>query len=162
MNSIELRKFKEEDLSAAAELWNSVIEAGDCFPGDKILSHDEITAMFAEQTEVVCAFIASELVGLYILHPNGIGRLAHIANASYAVKDLHRGKGIGKTLVADSIAKAKEKGFRGLQFNAVTAHNYGAIALYLKLGFKIIGTIAGGYRLARDKYQDTIIFLKTW
>ena len=27
-----------------------------------------------------------EIVGLYILHPNNIGRCGHICNASYAVK----------------------------------------------------------------------------
>ena len=36
------------------------------------------------------------VLGLYILHPNNVGRCGHIANASYAVSSAARGKGIGR------------------------------------------------------------------
>ena len=40
-----------------------------------------------------------EIVGLYILHPNNIGRCGHICNANYTVKDTVRGQGVGKAIV---------------------------------------------------------------
>ena len=61
----------------------------------------------------------AEVVGLYILHPNNIGRCGHICNASYAVDSKSRGKHIGEMLVTDCLKKAKDLGFRVLQFNAV-------------------------------------------
>ena len=67
---------------------------------------------------------------------------------------------MGKVLVSDSLAKAKQCGYRGLQYNAVVKSNYGAIALYLKLGFNIIGTIPGGYRKADGTFEDLLIFHK--
>lgn len=57
-----------------------------------------------------------EVVGLYILHPNNIGRCGHIANASYAVKTGLRGLGIGEALVRDCMRQGAGRGFRVLQF----------------------------------------------
>ncbi len=159
--NIELRPIEKADLPQAAAVWNEVVAAGDSFPGDQILSEDEAWEMFDAQTQTVCAVKDGEVVGVYILHPNNIGRCAHIANASYAVKAGLRGQGIGRLLVEDCLARAKENGFRGLQFNAVVASNTAAIALYLKLGFKVLGTVTGGYRDKDGHYRDTLIFLKT-
>lgn len=159
--NIELRPIEKADLPQAAAVWNEVVTAGDSFPGDQILSEAEAWEMFDAQTQTVCAVKGGEVVGVYILHPNNIGRCAHIANASYAVKAGLRGQGIGRLLVEDCLARAKENGFRGLQFNAVVASNTAAIALYLKLGFKVLGTVTGGYRDKDGHYRDTLIFLKT-
>ena len=159
---LTFKTIEQSDLHAAAAVWNEVVEEGKSFPGDKPLNDAEAWEMFCGQTQSVCAYQNGELVGVYILHPNNIGRCGHIANASYAVKREYRGQGIGRKLVEHCIARAKECGFRALQFNAVVASNTAAIALYLKLGFTVIGTIHHGYRLKDGAYCDTLIFLKTW
>ena len=74
-----------------------------------------------------------KIAGLYILHPNSVGRCGHIANASYAVSEKMRGYHLGELLVKHSLAQGKQLGFRILQFNAVVKSNTGAIALYRKL-----------------------------
>lgn len=157
-----LKLFEVSYLDEATELWNEIIEEANSFPGDTLLTKEQAYNMFSEQTQTVCAVSDGKVMGVYILHPNGIGRLAHIANASFAVKKECRGMGLGRALVLDSIEKAKMNGFLGLQFNAVVASNTGAITLYLKLGFSIIGTIKNGYRLKDGSHRDMLIFLKTW
>ena len=94
------------------------------------------------------------MLGLYILHPNNVGRCGHIANASYAVSSEARGKGIGRALVEDSLAQGRAAGFRVLQFNAVVATNVGARHLYEKLGFTQLGTIPDGFRMPDGTYAD--------
>jgi ribosomal protein S18 acetylase RimI-like enzyme len=160
--SLVLRLVKRAELHEAAAIWNDVVAAGDSFPGDEILSDEEVWAMLMAQTASVCAMDGGEVVGVYILHPNNIGRCGHIANASYAVRADRRGRGVGRALVEDCIERAKACGFRGLQFNAVVAANTAAIALYLKLGFRVVGTVPGGYRYRDGGYRDTLIMLKTW
>ena len=159
---ISLRPVSREYLHQATAIWNEIVESGDSFPGDKLLSEEDAQTMFEEQTASVCAFDGDEVVGVYILHPNNIGRCGHIANASYAVKSSARGRGVGRALVEDCIRQAKAHGFRGLQFNAVVCTNTSAIALYIKLGFHIIGTVPGGYRYKEAGYRDTLIMIKTW
>lgn len=160
---MHLRNFEQQDLAQAVQIWNDVVESADSFPGEFRLTEAEALEMFSAQTRTVCAVgDDGSVLGLYILHPNNIGRCAHIANASYAVCKTARGKGVGKALVSDSVKRAKECGFLGLQFNAVVASNTTAVALYLKLGFSVIGTVKNGYRLRDGRYADTLIFLKSW
>ncbi len=160
--NIEMRPLSQADLKQATEIWNFIVAEANSFPGDQMLCEAEVAAMFALQTATVCALRGAEVVGLYILHPNNIGRCGHIANASFGVKPEYRGQGIGRRLVEDCLKRSQDNHFKGLQFNAVVATNYPAITLYLKLGFKIIGTIKDGYRLNDNCYVDTLIFLKSW
>lgn len=157
-----LRPVTKEYLHDATSIWNEIVAAGDSFPGDELLNDEQAWEMFEAQTASVCALDGGELVGVYILHPNNIGRCAHIANASYAVKADARGRGVGRALVEDCIRQAKVHGFRGLQFNAVVSTNTAALKLYIKLGFRVIGTVPGGYRYKNEGYRDTLIMIKTW
>ena len=159
---INLRKIKKSDLPQAAAIWNEVVVAANSFPGDTILANEQAWEMFCAQTETVVAALDDSVLGVYLLHANNIGHCGHIANASYAVSSDVRGQGIGKAMVTHSIEMCKKNGFRGLQFNAVVCTNTAAIALYLKLGFTILGTVTGGYRNSDGTFVDTLIFLKSW
>ena len=99
-----------------------------------------------------------KISGLYILHPNNIGRCGHIANSSYAVKSSKRGNNISEELVKHSLKKAAELGFGVLQFNAVVKSNAAAIHLYKKLGFVEIGVVPKGFLNKDNKYEDIVLF----
>lgn len=155
---IVIRKYSENDLGTMANIWNHVVKEGKYFPQIDVLSLKEATAFFAEQTFTGVAEEDGVIVGLYILHPNNIGRCSHLANASYAVNADQRGKRIGEKLVVHSLELAKAAGFRIMQFNAVVADNKGAISLYKKLGFKELGTIPGGFKMDDGTFVDIIPF----
>ena len=97
-----------------------------------------------------------EVTGLYILHPNNVGRCSHICNASYAVRRDMRGNRIGKILVTHCLETAKEMGFKIMQFNAVVRSNTYALRLYKKLGFVQLGVIPGGFRMKDGHYEDIV------
>ena len=155
---IIIRKYSDTDLGAMTKIWNHIVKEGQYFPQENGLSIKEAAAFFTEQTFTGVAEEDGAIVGLYILHPNNIGRCGHIANASYAVKADQRGKRIGEKLVVHSLEMAKAAGFRIMQFNAVVANNKGAIRLYKKLGFKELGTIPGGFKIDDDTFMDIIPF----
>ncbi|MBR3629140.1 MAG: GNAT family N-acetyltransferase, partial [Oscillospiraceae bacterium] len=93
------------------------------------------------------------ILGLYILHPNNVGRCGHICNASYAVSPESRGLHIGEKLVLDCMAQGRAHGFRVLQFNAVVESNVHARHLYERLGFVQLGTIPEGFRMKDGHYE---------
>ena len=155
---MEIRVFEKDDLGRMVEIWNEVVRAGDAFPQTDELDEAQAAEFFSAQTRTAVADDEGHVVGMYILHPNNVGRCAHTANASYAVDSSVRGKGLGRALVQDSLDNLASCGFRGLQFNAVVASNVGAIHLYESLGFERIGVIPGGYRNGEDVYEDMIIF----
>ena len=156
MDDIIVRAYREEDLPAMAAIWNEVVEEGLAFPQEDCLSPEEARTFFAAQSRSAVAERVSDgaIIGLYILHPNNVGRCGHICNASYAVSAQSRGLHIGEKLVRDCIAAAPAFGFRVLQFNAVVATNTRARRLYEKLGFTQLGTIPGGFRSKDGHYED--------
>ncbi len=97
---------------------------------------------------------AGRILGLYILHPNNVGRCGHICNASYAVRSELRGRHIGEKLILDCLENAKRLGFQVLQFNAVVESNIHARHLYERLGFEQLGTIPGGFRMKDGHYEN--------
>lgn len=139
-------------------LWNEVVRAGRAFPQKEELDETTAPAFFGEQTRTAVAELDGRVAGLYILHPNNVGRCGHIANASYAVDASLRGQGIGRALLQDSLNQLAPAGFRGLQFNAVVASNKGALHLYEDLGFERIGCIPGGFLNGDDVFEDIYIF----
>ena len=145
-----IRGFTKDDLPEMISIWNEIVEEGNAFPQEESLTLKTGFAFFNSQSHVGVAF-DGEILGLYILHPNNVGRCSHIANASYAVSSKARGKHIGQKLVLDSIEKAKELDFLILQFNAVVEDNFSARHLYEKLGFKQLGVIPKGFRLDNDE-----------
>lgn len=157
---VVVRGYQREDLSSMTEIWNRVVEEANAFPQTEKLSIEEAKHFFSAQTFTAIAVLGDEVVGLYILHPNNIGRCGHIANASYAVRSGYRGKKIGEKLVLHSLAKAKECGFALMQFNAVVSLNHTAIHLYEKLGFTRLGEIPKGFLLGDGNYSDIILYFK--
>ena len=153
-----IRGYEPGDLAAMREIWNAVVEAGDAFPQTEPLADDaQARTFFGGQTHTAVAADGEGIAGLYILHPNNIGRCGHIANASFAVRPGARGRGMGEALVRDCMARGAEYGFRILQFNAVVASNSSAIRLYERLGFRRLGRVEGGFRRPDGTYADILL-----
>ena len=157
----EVVPYTEADLDGMIAVWNEVVEDGMAFPQMETLGHKTGAEFFGEQDFVGVAKVDGEVAGLYILHPNNVGRCGHHANASYAVSSRMRGKKIGESLVRDCLHRAKELGYRLLIFNAVVKGNDRAIRLYEKLGFRRVGAIPGGFLLKTGEYQDIFVYYHT-
>ena len=158
MTEITVREYRSEDVKAMNEIWNEVVEDGIAFPQEECLDETSGMEFFAGQTYCAVAEDSrtGELLGLYILHPNNVGRCGHICNTSYAVSREARGRHAGEALVRDSLAQGKAHGFKILQFNAVVATNVVARHLYEKLGFTQLGVIPSGFRMPDDTYEDIV------
>ena len=108
-------------------------------------------------------YVAEEdgrVIGTYFIRPNQPGLGAHIANCGYMVHQATRGKGIGWQMCEHSLEIAKELGYTGMQFNIVVSTNTKAVELWKKLGFRIIGTIPGGFRHVELGYVDAHIMFR--
>ena len=150
-----VREYCTGDLEQMIAIWNEVVEEGTAFPQEELLDEKSGEQFFASQS--YCGVAADDdgrVAGLYILHPNNIGRCGHICNASYAVSSSCRGQHIGEMLVKDCIRKAKAVGFGILQFNAVVETNIHARHLYERLGFRQLGVIPKGFRMKDGHYEN--------
>ena len=151
---MEVREYTQNDLPEIIRIWNEVVEEGVAFPQEDFLDMESGAEFFASQSYTGVAKEDGKVFGLYILHPNNVGRCGHIGNESYAVSSDARGRHIGEQLVLDCLSKGKELGFRILQFNAVVENNIHARHLYERLGFRQLGTIPGGFRMKDGHYEN--------
>ena len=156
-----IRKYEEKDLPAMVRIWNEVVEKGVAFPQLEFLDEESGRAFFAGQSYSAVAEENGQILGLYILHPNNIGRCGHIANASFAVSSDFRGNHAGEKLVMDCLQQAKTLDFRLMQFNAVVENNLHARHLYERLGFVLLGTIPGGFHMKDGTYQNICLYYHT-
>lgn len=154
--NILIRRYEEEDIDDMIHIWNEIVEEGIAFPQEELLDQNTGKDFFDSQTYCGVAqdMDTHRIYGLYILHPNNVGRCGHICNASYAVDKSSRGLHVGEALVKDCLRQAKNKGYGVLQFNAVVATNTHARHLYERLGFVQLGTIPKGFRMKDGHYED--------
>ena len=152
---MKVREFKEKDLKSMVRIWNEIVEDGIAFPQEELLDENSGRVFFSSQS--FCGVAEDDdgsIKGLYILHPNNVGRCGHICNASYAVSSAFRSRHIGEKLVIDCMKKAKQLGFSILQFNAVVETNIHARHLYERLGFHQLGVIPNGFRMKDGNFEN--------
>ena len=140
MREVVLSDAVEGDRARLLEIFSDVVERGDGYPEHSPLSAERFAASWVDPPVVVVARVGGEVVGAYYLKPNFPERAAHIANAGYIVDRRHRGEGIGRRLVEDSITRAPQAGFDAIMFNLVFESNP-ARSLYERLGWREVGRI---------------------
>ena len=153
-----IRKYTERDMEDMIRIWNEVVVEGNAFPQEECLDMESGPAFFEVQSYTGVAEVDGQILGLYILHPNNVGRCDHICNASFAVSSEARGQHIGGKLVLDCMEKGRDLGFQVLQFNAVVESNTHARHLYERLGFTELGTIPGGFRMKDGHYENIVLY----
>ena len=155
---ITVKPYEVKYIKSAVEIWNEIVRTGIAFPQEDELTEIGGDEFFKSQsfTGIAIDSESGEVLALYILHPNNVGRCNHISNASYAVRADLRGRHIGEIIVKHCIEKAREIGFKILQFNAVVASNIHARNLYKRLGFTELGIIPGGFRMKDGTFEDIV------
>ncbi|HJR22268.1 MAG TPA: GNAT family N-acetyltransferase [Dongiaceae bacterium] len=144
---MEIRPFVETDWPQVWPIVREIVRAADTFVYDPAMTETEGRAIWVEPPPglTVVAAEGEHLLGSAKMGPNRPGPGSHVATASFMVAGDARGRGVGKALCQFALNWARERGFGGMQFNAVAASNVGAIALYRQLGFEIVGTVPGAF-----------------
>lgn len=142
-----IRPAGEHDLEAIWRIFRAVVAAGDtyAFPPD-IGRADALAAWTGPAIETFVAEHGGAVVGTYIMKPNQRGPGDHVANCAYMVAPTAQGRGIGRAMAEHSLAAARARGYRAMQYNLVVSTNRPAIALWQKLGFEVVGTLPGAFR----------------
>jgi len=150
--------IRPDTLGDSDALWailHDVIAAGDtyAFPSD-LTRDDALAAWHPTGGHTFVAEREGRLVGTYLLKANQPGLGSHVANCGYMVAPAARGQGLGETLCRHSLDQARALGFTAMQFNSVVSTNVGAIALWQRCGFSIVGTVPLAFRHAREGLVD--------
>jgi len=158
---IEMREAVPEDEGAVWAMLEPVIRAGETYALPRYYSQKEaLDFWFAKSNEVFLAEKDGSPLGTYFLRPNQKGGGAHVANCAYLTAEAARGRGVARTMLAHSLERAKERGYRAMQFNFVIASNTRALALWESYGFESVGRLPGAYALPSGDYVDALVMYR--
>lgn len=144
---IEIREYRDQDWPQVLAIVLEVVRAADTYPYDPAMTPDDARAIWLERppARTVVALDAGTIVGTAKMGPNRAGPGSHVATASFMVAGGARGRGVGTALCRHALEWARDAGYAGMQFNAVAASNEAAVAVYLREGFELIGTVPGAF-----------------
>lgn len=159
---IEIRPFEAGDWDAVWTVIAPVFRAGETYPYPPDIGEDEAHRLWIEVP--AATFVATDedgaVLGSYYLKPNQPGQGSHVCNCGYVVSTAARGRGIASAMCEHSQREAVAHGFRAMQYNLVVASNEGAVRLWRKLGFDIVGTLPGVFRHPRLGFVDAHVMFK--
>jgi GNAT superfamily N-acetyltransferase len=145
---MRIREFVESDWAQVWPIVRDVIQARDTFTYDPDLTSEQahqVWVVAPPGRTVVALDDADRVVGTAQMQTNKPGPGSHVATASFMVAAHARGTGVGSALCRHALDWARERGYAGMQFNAVAASNTSAVRIYERLGFRVVGTVPGAF-----------------
>ncbi|MCL7457690.1 GNAT family N-acetyltransferase [Micromonospora echinofusca] len=145
---MHIREFREPDWDQVWPIVQEVVRAQETFPYDPELTAEQAYGMWVEAASgrTVVAVDGDAVLGTAKMGTNRPGPGSHVATASFMVARPARGRGVGTALCRHAVGWARERGYAGMQFNAVVASNVTAVQLYRREGFDVVGTVPGAFR----------------
>ena len=70
------------------------------------------------------------------------------------------GRGVARALCQHSLDYARQRGYRGMQFNFVVSTNTRAVALWKSFGFEIVGRLPQAFDHRRLGYVDALVMFR--
>ena len=149
----QIRPFAEQDWAGVEPIIREVMAAGETYAGDPAMSDADARGFWLSDAHTVVAVgDDGSVLGSAHMGPNRPAQGSHIGTASFMVAAAARGRGVGRALGEYVVDWHREHGYRGIQFNAVVASNTAAVRLWQALGFEVVGTVPGAFRLPDGEY----------
>jgi GNAT superfamily N-acetyltransferase len=144
---VQIRELTEADWAEVWPIVREVVQARQTFPYESGMTEQEARDIWIEPQPglTVVAVEDDRVVGTAKMGTNRPGPGSHVSTASFMVAVGARGRGIGTALCRFAIDWARERGYAGMQFNAVAESNRSAVELYKRLGFDVVGTVPGAF-----------------
>ena len=155
---MQIRKAHASDAPAILEIILPVIREGATYALDPHMTEAAALAYWMNPEKET--FVAEEgdvIVGTYFIRPNQSGGGQHVCNCGYMTRTTAVGRGVARSMCQHSLAHARERGYRAMQFNFVVSTNERAVRLWQSLGFEIVGRLPGAFRHPTQGYVDALV-----
>ena len=137
-----------------------MIRSGETYTLPRDMSKQEaLEYWFAADKETFVWKENGAVLGTYFLKANQQGR-AHVANCGYVTAAAAQGRGIAREMCLHSLERARERGFRAMQFNFVVSTNERAIKLWTSLGFETVGCLPLAFEHPTLGFVDALVMYR--
>ena len=151
----------DSDRDAIWAILEPMIRSGETYtlPRD-VTKQQALEYWFAPDKETFVWKEDGEVLGTYFLKANQQGGGAHVCNCGYVTAAAAQGRGIARQMCLHSLERAKERGFRAMQFNFVVSTNTRAVKLWSDLGFEIVGRLPLAFEHPTQEFVDALIMYR--
>jgi len=152
----------ESDRDAIWEILEPTIREGATYTLPRDMSKQQaLEYWFAADKETFVWKENGKVLGTYFLKANQQGGGAHVANCGYVTAPAAQGRGIARQMCLHSLERAKERGFRAMQFNFVVSTNERAVKLWTSLGFQIVGRLPLAFEHPTLGFVDAVVMYRS-
>lgn len=156
-----IRPAEPRDSDAIWSILEPVIRAGDTYALPNDLTREAgLAYWFSEGHEVFVADEDGVVLGTYYLRSNQRGGGSHVANCGYMTSERARGRGIAQAMCAHSLDTARKRSFMAMQFNFVVSSNEGAVRLWRRNGFEVVGTLPKAFLHPKIGFTDAYVMYR--
>jgi ribosomal protein S18 acetylase RimI-like enzyme len=158
---LAIRPATDQDHDAIWAILEPMIRRGETYPLPRDLNKEQAFAFwFGVEKEPFVWEENGAVLGTYFLRANQQGGGAHVANCGYVTSEAAQGRGIARAMCLHSLERAKERGFRAMQFNFVVSSNERAVKLWSNLGFEIVGRLPQVFDHPRLGFVDALVMFR--
>lgn len=159
--TIAVAKLESSDWLLTWKIIEPVFRSGETYAFSPQISETDAYKVWVETpTATYVAKNNNEVLGTYYIKPNQPELGSHVCNCGYIVGEQSRGKGVASLMCEHSQREAKRLGFRAMQFNLVVSTNEGAVRLWQKLGYAIVGTLPEAFNHPKHGFVDAFVMYK--
>jgi L-amino acid N-acyltransferase YncA len=161
LHVITIRASTKADADAVWKILAPTIRAGETYTLPRDFTREQsVDYWYARHHETFVAEETGEILGAYYLRANQQGGGSHVANCGYMTAPWAAGRGVASAMCAHSLDRARERGFRAMQFNIVISTNEVAVRLWQKFGFEIVGRLPGAFHHPKQGYVDALVMYR--
>jgi ribosomal protein S18 acetylase RimI-like enzyme len=158
---VNIRRATSADCDAIWAILEPMIRAGETYTLPQEMSKEEALAYWFSAEKETFVWEENDVVlGTYFLKANQMGGGAHVANCGYVTSAAAQGRGIARAMCLHSLERAKERGFRAMQFNFVVSTNERAVKLWQSVGFEIVGLLPGAFKHPSRGFVDALVMYR--
>jgi L-amino acid N-acyltransferase YncA len=159
--ALHIRPATPADHPAIWSILEPVIRAGETYALPRDMTRaDAIAYWTGADKETFVAEGEGRIIGTYYLRANQPGGGAHVANCGYMTATDATGRGVARRMCEHSLDRARELGFRAMQFNLVVSSNERAVDLWSRLGFATVGRLPEAFLHPRFGYTDALVLYR--
>ena len=159
---MEIKKYQDAEWNQLWSIISTVFREGETYAFSPDITEEEAHRAWIESPTDTYVAVDDDnvILGTYIIKPNQPTLGSHVCNCGYIVTESARGKGVATRMCEHSQREAVRLGFRSMQYNLVVSTNEGAIQLWKKLGFEVVGVLSEAFNSKSLGYVDALVMYK--
>ena len=162
ISTTAIHPIQQQDWPETWSIIEPVFRAGETYSFASTITEEDAYRVWVTQPSATSVAKSDDgkILGTYYGKPNQPGRGAHVCNCGYIVAEDARGMRVASAMCEHSQIEAVGLGFRAMKYNLVVSMNTGAIRLWKKLGFQVVGTLPGAFHHPSQGYVDALVMYK--